>query len=49
MIKFGIETAKDLKDLIRKLSVGLAKLATEVEKLRSELDTLKTRVDDEHP
>ena len=49
MIKFGIETAKDLKDLIRKLSVGLAKLATEVEKLRSELDTLKGRVDDEHP
>ena len=49
MIKFGVETAKDLKDLIRKLSVGLAKLATEVEKLRSELDTLKTRVDDEHP
>ena len=49
MIKFGLETAKDLKDLIRKLSVGLAKLATEVEKLRSELDTLKTRVDDEHP
>jgi uncharacterized coiled-coil protein SlyX len=49
MIKFGIETAKDLKDLIRKLSVGLAKLATEVEKLRSELDTLKDRVDDEHP
>ena len=49
MIKFGIETAKDLKDLIRKLSVGLAKLATEVEKLRSELDTLKGRGDDEHP
>lgn len=49
MIKFGIETAKDLKDLIRKLSVGLAKLATDVEKLKTDFDALKKKVDDEHP
>ena len=36
MRKFALETSKDLKDLIRKLSIGLTNLAKDVDTLQSD-------------
>ena len=42
MRKFALETSKDLKDLIRKLSIGLTNLAKDVDTLQSDVNTLES-------
>lgn len=42
MRKFALETSKNLKDLIRKLSIGLTNLAKDVDTLQSDVNTLES-------
>lgn len=46
MIKFSLESVRDLKDLVRRLSVGLSKLVTTIESIEKDVNTLKEDVEE---